>query len=185
MRFYLLALALCLGVSGCGGGGPGVYVGGNRVPDGASIHAIQSGIASQIDNGVAGYAIAVTQNSDRTATYRVVWIGNGSQISHFTGSIYSLEYFNRFAPGCGGFCRLEEGDYVSRPIAVAGGQRIDFDTYTASGFDGLDVVTSLEPVYFEFYVDGRPGNRVTFFPSAALNGQIAVAVSNPFGLSFQ
>lgn len=185
MRYYLLALALSLGVSGCGGGGPPVYVGGNRVPDGASIHAIQSGIASQIDTGVAGYAIAVTQNPDRTATYRVVWIGDGSRLSHFTGSIYSLEYFNRFAPGCGGFCRLEEGDYVSRPIAVAGGQRIDFDTYTASGFDGLDVVTSLEPVYFELYVDERPGNQVTFFPSAALNGQIAVAASNPFGLSFE
>ena len=184
MRYYLLALALCLGVSGCGGGRD-VYVGGDRVPDNAAIFAIQSGVASQIDSGVAGYAIAVTANPNRTATYRAVWIGNGAQTSHFTGSVYSLEFFDRFAPGCGGVCKLEEGDYVSRPIAVAGGQRIDFDTYTASGFDGIDFVASLEPVYFELYVDGRPANRVTFFPSAARGGQIAAPASNPFGLSFQ
>jgi hypothetical protein len=186
MRYYLLALALCVGISGCGGGGGrDVYAGGDRVPDGASIFAIQSGVASEIGQGIAGYGIAVTANPNRTATYRVVWIGNGAQISRFTGSIYTLEYFDRFAPGCGGVCRLEEGDYVSRPIAVAGGQRIDFDTYTASGFDGIDVVTSLEPAYFELYVDGRPANSVTFFPSAAQNGQIAVPATNPFGLSFQ
>jgi hypothetical protein len=184
MRYYLLALALSLGVSGCGGSGRDVYVGGYQVPDGASIFSIRSGVASQIDSGVAGYAIAVTANPNRTASYRLVWIGDGAQISHFYGSIYSLENFARFAPGCGGACRLEQGDYVSRPIAVAGGQRIDFDTYTASGFDGIDFVTSVEPVYFELYVDDRDAQSVTFFPSG-VDGQLAVPASNPFALSFQ
>jgi len=169
--------ALAVVAAGCG-----PYTGG-PIPTGATVYDIVPGASTIIQPGVqAGYGITANTGG----VYRLVWTGDrGSSGTNrsFQGSVWTPGSFTQVTAGCiGGGCPVESGDTVKQPVAINGGQRVDFDATTADGIDGFDVVVTFEPVYFDLLIDGSRHPELVFFSSAALGGQIATAGAMPFGL---
>lgn len=106
----------------------------------------------------------------------------------FRGSVWTQGTFSSVTPGCSDAdCPVEQDDYVlTTPVAVAGGQRIDFDAVTNTGVDGFDFVVTAEPVYFDLFIDGaRVATTLVFFPATDNGGQISPPGEVPFGLTMQ
>jgi hypothetical protein len=154
------------------------------LPDstGATVAVIDSGAALVVNPGAqAGYSI--TGNTG--GTYRIVWTGDAGStgtFTHFVGTVWTAGTFDSFSTGCGGTCDLEANDTVSQPVAVTGGERIDFDATATTGLDGFDFSATQEPVYFLLYVDGQLRNDLVFYASG---GQTASPSTDPFGLQTQ
>jgi hypothetical protein len=189
----LASFALAAAVAGCGPTGV-VYVTGSTpyaggdVPavPGVGVYMIAPNVGTRVAPGVEpGYGI--TAQAD--GTYRIIWTGDtGSSgvFREFYGSVWTQGHFTTVVPGCvNNFCALEpaQGDYVSSVFEVPGGQRIDWDTFAADGFDGFDFNVDTEPVYFEVFVDGESHPELVHFPDALTGNNDAAVGTNPFGLS--
>lgn len=162
------------------------YQGGAVPPQTTVVYGIQPGASTVVQPGVqAGYGITANVGG----SYRLVWTGDISTSGtyrEFWGSVWTRGSFSNLVRGCNGsVCPLEQGDLVSNPVAVAGGQRIDFDSFSSDNLDGFDFVVSAEPVYFDLYIDGVRYPNLVFFPASALGGQIANVGVIPFGLTTQ
>jgi hypothetical protein len=129
---------------------------------------------------MVGYSItAIAPN-----TYRVYWTGdarvNATGYREFAGSIWTTGRFVGVTPGCAAdACPLEDGDWVSNPIDVQGGQRIDWDTYASVGLDGFDVTTDGAPVVLDIFVDGDRRADLVFLGGAA---GVVRPTQAPFGV---
>jgi hypothetical protein len=192
LRLGLVAASLAA-ASGCGthynyyNGTP--YIGGALPAGNVPVYRILPNTGTTVSVGqVAGYGLTASTGG----SYRVVWTGDAQTsraYREFYGSIWTTGAFDptRFSPGCNGFCPLEGGDAVSNPVPVAGGQRVDFDTFAADGLKGLDFVISAEPVYFDFYIDGLQYPDLVFFPGtdATPPGAISSVQGFPFALTTQ
>lgn len=152
------------------------------IPSDAPVSRILPGAGTIIQPGIqAGYGITASLGS----TFRIVWTGDAAasgSYRSFTGSIYTLGNFLTLIPGCGGECPLEGGDYISAPLATPGGTRIDFNTVTSIGLDGLDFSVDVEPVYFDLLIDGLRYPSLVFFTETTTQA-IASAPAIPFGLT--
>ncbi|HEX2572689.1 MAG TPA: hypothetical protein VH877_24280 [Polyangia bacterium] len=162
------------------------YQGGPVPPSGTAIYRIQPGAGTVVQPGVQpGYGITANFGG----SYRLVWTGDSSTSGtyrEFWGSVWTPGTFSSVTRGCfQSVCTLEQGDYVSNPIAVAGGQRIDFDAYGFSELDGFDFVVSAEPVYFDLFIDGVRYPNLVFFPATDNGGQVSNVGTIPFGLTTQ
>jgi|SRR5579871_6080203 len=152
-------------------------------PNTLTVYRIAPGQSAALMPGsVAGYAITANLGG----SYRIVWTGDDGQSGtwrEFWGTVWTPGHFSNLVPGCSdGSCALENGDYVSSIMDVPGGQAINWDTFAASGIDGFDFVTDLEPVIFDFFIDGaRYTDRVYFFSTD--NNQISHVGVFPFGLT--
>lgn len=149
----------------------------------AQVYVIDAGAGVVIMPGVQpGYGVTANVGG----SYRIVWTGDvaaSGTYREFYGSVWTTGGFTNFVPGCtDGACALESDDYVSPPYTVAGGVRIDFDTFATDGIDGFDVVALSEPVYFDLYIDGQHQSQLVFFSSG---GQQSSPISVPFGLTVQ
>jgi hypothetical protein len=178
-----MALTLAA-LAGSGCGGP-VYQIGGPVPTTAPVSRIAPGAGTIVQPGVqAGYGITANVGGN----YRAVWTGDASASAsyrEFSGSIYTAGQFTSFTPGCArNACPLESGDVVSAPVLTGNGSRIDFDTIATTGIDGLDFSVSVEPVYFNLYIDGVPYPNLVSFTDGS-TGQNASAPGMPFGLTTQ
>jgi len=174
----VVVVALTVGGAACGGGG---HPSGG-IPN-ADIYDITPGASVIIGaNGVAGYGITANLGG----VYRLVW--NGDQATsgayrHFYGSVWSSGAFATVVPGCyNNDCPVESNDYINAPVAVSGGQRVDFDAQTANGIDGFDF-QGQEPIYFDLLIDDQRYPSLVFFPSAAYGGSTASVQSIPFGMT--
>ena len=127
-----------------------------------------------------GYLIA----SNSGASYRLAWTGNADGITRrFTGSVWTQGRFTRVDPGCfQNECGLESEDYISTVHAVAGGNRVDWDTLADGGIDGFDFVVDAQPVMFDFFVDGVRHPESVVFPDGLSGGADASVDQLPFGL---
>lgn len=157
----------------------------SQLPDTSSapLYSIDAGAGIVVAVGTqSGYGITANVG----ASYRVVWTGDGAATGmyhEFWGSMWTAGTFSNFVPGCAqNFCALESGDSVSQPYQVVGGSRIDFDTFASDGLDGFDVVASVEPVYFDLYIDGQHYPNLVFFTSGGAQGS---PTALPFGLQVQ
>jgi hypothetical protein len=181
---------LCLVASDClsqlCSGGRCLTAATSAFPDFSSlaVYQIDSGAGVVVQPGTqAGYGITANLGG----SYRLVWTGDGTQSGQyreFYGSVWTPGTFSSLTPGCAGqSCPLMPGDYVSpQPQQLAGGQRIDFDAAQANGLSGIDFTITLEPVYFDLYVDGTEQPTLVFFSSGGVQvGPAAV----PFGLRTQ
>jgi hypothetical protein len=75
------------------------------------------------------------------------------------------------------------GDYVSGVEQVAGGgEKIEWDTFAADGWDGFGFVTDTEPVYFDVIIDGERHPELFFFASSP-SGETNNPGTSPFGMS--
>jgi len=168
--------ALAVVAAGCG-----PYTGG-PIPTGATVYDIVPGASTLIPPGQAGYAITANTGG----SYRLVWTGDTGTSGvrrSFQGSVWTPGRFNTVTAGCiGGGCAVEGNDTVKTPVAITGGERVDFDANTAEGVDGFDMTVTFEPVYFDLIIDGQRYPELVFFSSAALGGQVATAGTMPFGL---
>ncbi len=170
----------------CGGSCPLACVNhpmgsGGPFPSGATTtYVVAAGQGVQLPANTAGYAIT----SGGGGSYRIVWDANGSASQEFWGSIFTTGTFTSAGPCAATVCGLESNDFVSQAYAVTGGQRIDFDGFASANADGIDFVTSTEPVYFDLLIDGSRSASNVFFISNA-TGQLATAGTVPFGLTTQ
>jgi hypothetical protein len=159
---------------------------GDGVPTGAPVSRIAVGVPTTVAPGVeAGYGITANVG----ASYRLVWTGDAaaSQIyREFYGSVWTPGVFDGLTPGCDrNACPLEGDDFLSQPIAVPGGYRIDFDAFTTTGLDGFDFTATAEPVYFDLFIDGVRYPSLVVFPDGSTGGSMASAPGLPFGLVTQ
>jgi hypothetical protein len=162
------------------------YQGGAVPPQTTVVYAIQPGASTVVQPGVqAGYGITANIGG----SYRLVWTGDISTSGtyrEFWGSVWTRGSFSALVRGCNGsVCPLEQGDLVSNPVTIAGGQRIDFDSFATDNLDGFDFVVTAEPVYFDLYIDGVRYPNLVFFPATANGGQISNVATIPFGLTTQ
>ena len=154
------------------------------VPSAAGAHtfSIDSGASIVISPGTqAGYGITATAGG----SYRIVWTGDGAasgSYHEFSGTIWTAGTFLTVNPGAGGIAPLEAGDVVLPALAVAGGERIDFDTFASDGLDGIDFSVSEEPAYFQLLIDGQARPSLIFFSSGGIG---AIPDTDPFGLIAQ
>jgi hypothetical protein len=167
-----LALAGCVAVDHHGG------IGGGIPPASTVVYHIQPGASTTVYPGTqAGYGITASAGG----SYRIFWTGDSNvtgSFREFWGSVWTPGQFTSLTPGCGGVCPLEAGDFVSGVIQLPNSQRIDWDTFAADGLDGFDFVTSLEPVYFNFVIEGEHHPELVFFP-----GTDSGVAGFPFGLT--
>jgi hypothetical protein len=129
----------------------------------------------------AGYGVTANLGG----AYRLVWSGDAAASGahrEFRGSVYTPGSFSSLLPGCGGACPLEADDFVSQPIGIPGGERIDFNTLATTGLDGFDFSVSAEPVYFDLLIDGARYPDLVFFPSSDTGTMVSPAAI-PFGLT--
>jgi hypothetical protein len=154
------------------------------VPAGA-VYLVDPGASVIVDPGVqAGYGITANVGS----SFRLIWVGDGGSSGsyrQFYGSVWTTGRILSSTPGCAqSACPLEsaDGDYVSPPYQVQGGQRIDFDSFAFNSIDGFDFVVDTEPAYFDLYIDGQRYPNLVFFTSG---GQQAITGALPFGLRTQ
>jgi hypothetical protein len=150
---------------------------------GAQTYSVDPGASLIVAPGSqAGYGITANTGG----TYRIVWTGEGGvtgTFNSFTGTVWTTGHFDSFTPGCSdGSCPLESNDSVGQPTAVTGGETIDFSATTSTGLDGFDFSVTVEPVYFELFVDGTHRPDLVFFSSG---GQASNAGTDPFALSTQ
>jgi hypothetical protein len=150
---------------------------------GADRYIIDNGAPIIINPGVqAGYGITASTGG----SFRIVWTGDrgtSGTYHQFTGSVFSTGQIDSVIPGCSdGSCALESGDTVSTPLTVTGGQRVDFDTTATTGLDGFDFTVTVEPAWFELYIDGIPSPQLVLFTSS---GQDSSSATDVFGLTVQ
>ncbi len=152
-------------------------------PGNTTSYQITPDVAVSVAAGVqAGYGIT-TATGD---AFQLYWTGYGQSVGmfqEFWGSIYTPGAFSNVSTGCSGSpgCPIEADDFVSQPYAVAGGERIDFDTFAIDEVDGIGFTVNVEPVFFDLYIDGQHRPMEVFFQSTA-TGQIANVAVIPFAL---
>jgi hypothetical protein len=147
----------------------------------APIYPIDPGASIAIDPGtLAGYGITANVG----ASYRIVWTGDANtsaQYREFYGSVWTSGRFASLVPGCNDqSCPISSSDYISAPYAIAGGERVDFDTFAIDNIEGFDFSVSVEPVYFDLYIDGQHYPDLVYFSSS---GVVSTTASFPFGLT--
>lgn len=164
------------------------YQGGPLPPSTTAVYRITPGLGTNIEPGVRpGYGIAANTGG----SYRLIWTGQTTAPTApyrvFRGSVWTQGTFSNVTRGCNASaCPVESDDYVSTPVAVTGGQRIDFDAVTDTGVDGFDFVVNAEPVYFDLYIDGaRAATTLVVFPATDNGGALSPPGEIPFGLTMQ
>ncbi|MFO0601928.1 MAG: hypothetical protein U0324_02080 [Polyangiales bacterium] len=146
--------------------------------------ALNAGVEGVATGAMAGCAVTAATGG----SFRLVCGGLAADrpLARVEGSIWTHGAVSGVVPGCADSqCALEAGDRVSAPVAVPGGQRVDFSWAVSRDVDGVDFVVSEEPVYFSILMDGRPDPARVFFPSQDLGGAPATASADPFGLTGQ
>jgi hypothetical protein len=157
--------------------------------DGVPVYPIQVGAKVPISGGTKlGYVLVATG----PGSYRFRWTGDTVVTGHgfrkFHGSVWTAGHFTSLVPGCDdGSCALEDmGDYVSGVQSMpGGGERIDWVTMAADGWDGFSFTTDTEPVFFDVNIEGAPRPDTFVFPTAASGGASVTPASNPFGILSQ
>jgi hypothetical protein len=171
---------------GCGGHS-GPYYGppppGPTLPPSTPTYNIALGAGITVAVGSqAGYGITASAGGN----YRMVWTGDANNTglySSFTGTVNTPGSFSVFSPGCSGACTLESGDVIDSPVTdSSGGQYFQYDTSATTGLDGIDFTVTMEPVYFELYVNGAADPTLVFFPDASQGGAQATPSAIPFEL---
>ena len=114
------------------------------MPVNAPTYRILPGAGTIIEPGTqAGYGITANVGG----SYRLVWTGDGNQSGtyrEFWGSVYTGGRFTSVSQGCaGGACTFGADDMVTAPAAApGGGERVDFDSFAATGINGFDFVAN-------------------------------------------
>lgn len=176
----VLAIASLVGCSGHTSG-----AGNEPLPVGVATYAAKVGGTLPLAPGQqVGYALTATA----LETYQFRWTGDaaatGSGYREFYGSVWTVGHFTSVTPGCvGNKCPLESGDYVSAVENIAGGERIDWDTFASDGWDGFSFTVDSEPVYFDVYVDGLRHADLFYFPSAINGSAPTNPATTPFGIT--
>lgn len=185
---------VCIGAADCASGvcssSGHCQEGAFTVP--ADVYAIQGNAGAVVAPGTqAGFAILAASGG---SSFRLIWTGDGAVTGtyhEFYGSIYTDGQFASVTQGCGdGSCGFGHNDYLSTPYPVPGGERIDFDSPSATALKGFDFVVNGgasgigEPVYFDLFVDGQYIPDAIFFTDAT-TGQSAFPQTIPFGLQTQ
>ena len=157
---------------------------GESIPSSARGYTLLVGGTVPVGPGVqVGYALTATA----PRTYQFRWTGDarvaGDGYQEFYGSLWTSGTFTSLTPGCvDDLCPLESGDYVSGIQTVSGGQRIDWDTFASTGWDGFSFTTDTEPVYFDVYIDGARHPELFYFAEAP-TGTTTTPASSPFAIS--
>jgi hypothetical protein len=172
LSLALILLSSTLASTGCivhthdygdGGGGPvGGGGGGGQVLDGAEPlglramlgYHVSAGAASALPDGDIGYV--VTANGQ--GGYRVSWSDTYGSPAHFSGTITTDGVFDPSQ-----FSGLSGAEYLS----MSADQRtISFDSVPGSNFDGVDLVSSTDPIYVDATVDGSHYGFSMYFTGA-------------------
>src|SRR5207237_6949004 len=102
----------------------------------------------------------------------------------FTGSVWTAGHFTAVGNGCNGQCPIEQTGYLSMPLPVAGGARIDWDSHAPQHLAGVDFIVDSEPLFIDSFIEGIRQPRMVYFPSADTS-LTANPDSIPFGLISQ
>src|SRR5256885_5860502 len=139
-----------------GGGGGGAPAPALDAPvalglRGMAGYHVSAGSASELPDGDLGFVITANGQGG----YRVTWSDTYGSAAHFSGSITTDGYFDRSqVAGYSGaeYLTLSDDDRV-----------ITFDSTPGSYVDGVDLVSSTDPIYLDLTVDGsRSGFGVYF-----------------------
>jgi hypothetical protein len=154
------------------------------IPTGATPYVTLVGGTVPVAPGTqVGYALTAVGPK----SYQFRWTGQakvaGDGYHEFYGSVWTTGTFTSLIPGCANdVCNLETGDFVSTAADVPGGQRIDWDTFASSGWDGFAFTTDTEPLYFDVYIDGERHPELFAFPQYPTGADSSPAAS-PFAIS--
>jgi hypothetical protein len=128
-----------------------------------------------------GYALT----SPKAKTYQLRWTGDARVAAdgfrQFYGAVWTTGHFTSVTPGCENqVCALESRDQVSGVQQVPGCERIQWETYASTGWDGLSFTTDTEPIYVGCWIDGARMPNLVFCP-AAPDGTATSPPALPFG----
>ncbi len=161
---------------------------GEPFPETTSVPVHRIAPGAGVAGGTPGVMAACAITANTGGAFKLVCNGSGeaSRFRRVRGSVWTTGTFFGFIHGCrDNKCALEAGDEVTMPVAVQGGQRVDFDWDVATELDGFEFAVTAEPVYFSIYMDGRAEPSRVLFPSPDMGGATVTAGGNPFGLITQ
>jgi hypothetical protein len=127
---------------------------------------VRAGASAALPDGDLGYV--VTANG--AGGYRVIWSDTYGSAAHFSGTITTDGQFdpNQLQHYSGG-----ENIWLSSDLRT-----LYFDSVPGSVIDGVDLVSSTDPIYLDGTVDGSHGGFSVYF-SGADSGQLLRSAYNP------
>jgi hypothetical protein len=131
---------------------------------------VRAGAAAALPDGDLGYV--VTANGQ--GGYRVTWTDTWGSAARFSGTITTDGYFDpsqlqHFSGG--------EHLYLSDDLRT-----VYFDSVPGTVLDGVDVVSSTDPIYLDAAVDGSRSGFGLYFTGAD-TGQVLAAQYNPLAFT--
>ena len=182
-----LILAVALNATGCfvaPDPGPEPYHGGGNPPPPAPAptpaldaarplgqaqllgYRVQAGASAELPAGDLGFVITANGNGG----YRVTWSDTYGSAANFSGTITTDGYFD--ASQVRGYSGYEN-------IQVSGDAgTVTFSSTPGSAVDGVDVVSSTDPIYLDLRVDGARSGFGIYFTGAE-SGALLTSDYNP------
>src|SRR5207245_8013245 len=116
--------------------------------------------SSQLPDGALGFVITANGQGG----YRVTWSDTYGSAAHFSGTITTDGYFDRSQVA--GYSGAEN-------ILLSDGDRvISFASTPGSYVDGVDLVSSTDPIYLDVNVDGQRSGFGVYFTGAQTHALI-------------
>jgi len=173
-----LVLAVALNATGCfvaADPGPSPYHGGGNPPPPAPAldaarplgqaqllgYRVAAGASAELPAGDLGFVITANGNGG----YRVTWSDTYGSAAGFSGSITTDGYFD--VSQVRGYSGAED-------IQISADQGvITFSSTPGSYVDGVDLVSSTDPIYLDLSVDGSRSGFGIYFTGAESGAQLA------------
>lgn len=171
------ALLVVVGLAACGGDdnpGGGIVPGGELPPPSTTVYTTTTGVQAS----TTGYQLF----DNRTGGIQLFWIGAPAQ-KNFRGSIWTTGTILSAVYATADYCGSDmTGDELAAPVAVTGGQRIDFAA--VSGLkDCLDLTFDhSDTLYFDLFIDGARDPAHVLYADQAMGGFMTPVAVVPFGI---
>ena len=168
-----------IGLAACGGtddpGDGGLVPGGELPPSSTTVYVVTTGVQAS----TTGYQIF----DNRQGGLQLFWIGAPDQQT-FRGSIWTTGTTLSAVYATADYCGSDmTGDLLGTPVAVTGGQRLDFAAQSGLK-DCLDITFDhADTLYFDLFIDGAREPARVRYADQAMGGFMTPVAVVPFGLT--
>jgi hypothetical protein len=160
LSFLSVVATLSLGVAGCfgvrhgGDGGSALDVARPLGVQGMPGYRVRANAASELPANDRGFIITANGNGG----YRVTWSDFSGSLAQYSGTISTDGQFDP--------TQLSDFSGNENVALAADGRSFTFDSTPGSALDGVDMVSSTDPIYLDAMVDGSHVGFDIFFTGA-------------------